>query len=277
MGFVCSWCLFLRSRVGSKILLADTIAERINPLFADYQSLQLAGSWFAMLGYTCQLYFDFSGYSNMAVGLGLMLGFRFPQNFDSPYKSENISQFWRRWHISLSSFLRDYLFIPLGGSHFGQLLTLRNLFVVMFLGGLWHGAGWTFVLWGVYHGLLLVGHSLLREKVAVPRVIAVALTFLAVTFGWVLFRSTDVAMCACLLKSMLGANGVEGIGGFLSVIDGVKPLIVLCFLLSVVFLAPNVWQLRFRPTIPMAVALSAMFVLCVLRFDAQSPFLYFQF
>ena len=119
-------------------------------MFEDYGSLQFAGAWFAMLGYTCQLYFDFCGYSNMAVGLGRLLGFEFPQNFDSPYQSENISEFWRRWHITLSSWLRDYLFIPLGGSRDGHWLTLRNLVIVMFLGGLWHGAGWTFVLWGPF-------------------------------------------------------------------------------------------------------------------------------
>ncbi len=128
-----------------------------------------------MLGYTCQLYFDFAGYSNMAIGLGLMLGFAFPQNFDSPYKSRNISEFWRRWHITLSSWLRDYLFVPLGGSRYGRWLTLRNLLLVMFLGGLWHGAGWTFVLWGLYHGLLLVVHSLCKDRVRLPHVAGVLL------------------------------------------------------------------------------------------------------
>ncbi len=139
-----------------KVLLADTIAARVDPLLVQYNELQFAAAWFCTLGYTCQLYFDFAGYSNMAVGLGQMLGFSFPQNFDSPYKSANISHFWRRWHMTLSFWLRDYLFIPLGGNKFGVRRTMRNLFIVMALGGLWHGAGWTFVLWGVFHGVLLV-------------------------------------------------------------------------------------------------------------------------
>lgn len=266
---------FFVAGLAQKILLADTIAQRINPMFADYQSLELVGSWFAMLGYTCQLYFDFSGYSNMAVGLGLMLGFRFPQNFDSPYKSANIAQFWRRWHISLSSFLRDYLFIPLGGSRYSKLLTLRNLFLVMFLGGLWHGAGWTFVLWGVYHGSLLIVHSVMREKVRLPSLVAVGITFVAVVFGWVLFRSTDMAMCQSLLQSMIGWNGIEA--DLLGAVDGVKSLVVLGGLLCIVFFAPNLWQWKFRPSLPLAVVASLLLVVCVLRFDANSPFLYFQF
>ena len=159
---------FFVAGLSQKLLLADLIAARVNPLLADYQSLRLCGSWFAMLGYSCQLYFDFAGYSNMAVGLGLMLGLELPQNFASPYQSRNIAEFWRRWHITLSTWLRDYLFIPLGGSRLGSWVTLRNLILVMFLGGLWHGAGWTFVLWGLYHGVLLTLHRCGRDAVARP-------------------------------------------------------------------------------------------------------------
>ncbi len=214
----------------------------------------------------------------MAVGLGLMLGFRFPQNFNSPYKSENISQFWRRWHISLSSFLRDYLFIPLGGNRHGQLLTLRNLFIVMFLGGLWHGAGWTFVLWGVYHGSLLMIHAVMRNRLRLPTAIATAITFASVVFGWVFFRSTDLAMAQRLFASLLGLQGVEaGTSAILASLGGIKSMILLGGLLTIIFLAPNAWQWRFRPSVPLAVALSILLVVCVLRFDAQSPFLYFQF
>jgi len=266
---------FFVAGLAQKILLADVIASRINPLFVDYGGLQIAGSWYAMLGYTCQLYFDFSGYSNMAVGLGLMLGFSFPQNFDSPYKSRNISEFWRRWHITLSSWLRDYLFVPLGGSRQGSWLTLRNLFLVMFLGGLWHGAGWTFVLWGVYHGLLLVIHNVARKRIQLPSFAAVALTFLSVVFGWVLFRSTDMTMCLSLLQSMLGGNGVEA--NVFAAVGGLQSIVILASLMSIVFVAPNVWQIRPRLSYPLAVVMSLLFVVCVLRFDSESPFLYFQF
>ncbi len=278
-----NWDLFAKgifffvAGLAQKILLADTIAERINPMFADYQSLQFFGSWYAMLGYTCQLYFDFSGYSNMAVGLGLMLGFQFPQNFNSPYKSRNISQFWRRWHMSLSTFLRDYLFIPLGGSRKNRLLTLRNLFVVMFLGGLWHGAGWTFVLWGVYHGCLLMVHALARGKLQIPRFVAVAMTFVAVVFGWVLFRSTDMAMCQSLLTSMTTLGTELSPGAILAAVGGLKSVLVLGGLLGIIFLAPNIWHIDFRPSYPLVLAVASVFIVCVLRFDSQSPFLYFQF
>ncbi len=260
-----------------KVLLADTIAARINPLFADYAELQFFGAWFAMFGYTCQLYFDFCGYSTMAVGLGRMLGFEFPQNFDSPYKSANIAEFWRRWHMTLSFWLRDYLFIPLGGSRGGSLLTLRNLFIVMFLGGLWHGAGWTFVVWGLYHGGMLAVHSFVRErgKFHAPRPVRVAITFLFVVIGWTIFRATDIPMCLDLLSSMAGLRGFET--HILAAVGGSSSVAVLWTLLAVIFLAPNVWQLRMRASLPYAAALSLALVVCILRFNVESPFLYFQF
>lgn len=272
--------LFFVVGMVQKVLLADTIAEQINPLFADYQSLQFFGAWFAMLGYTCQLYFDFCGYSNMAVGLGRMLGFEFPQNFDSPYKSSSIAEFWRRWHMTLSFFLRDYLFVPLGGSRHGQWLTLRNLIVVMFLGGLWHGAGWTFVVWGLFHGMMLAVHSLVRSrnKLQLPKVVSVAITFLLVVVGWTIFRSTDLTMCGQLLSAMACLHGYET--EILGTIGGVKSAGVLGGGLCIIFLMPNIWQIRMQwwnRSVPFAVALSAVFVICVLRFDADSPFLYFQF
>lgn len=131
-----------------KVLIADCIAAVIDPGLTTWAQLSTLGVWLCMLGYAYQLYFDFSGYSDMAVGLGLLFGLRLPQNFNSPYKSLDISDFWRRWHISLSSVLRDYLYIPLGGSRHGELATYRNLIITMLLGGLWHGANWTFVIWG---------------------------------------------------------------------------------------------------------------------------------
>ncbi len=266
---------FFVAGLAQKILIADTIAARINPMFADYHSLQFIGSWYAMLGYTCQLYFDFAGYSNMAVGLGWMLGFEFPKNFDSPYKAANIAEFWRRWHISLSSFLRDYLFIPLGGSRQGRWLTLRNLMIVMLLGGLWHGAGWTFVLWGLYHGTLLIVHSVLAPRWKLPRLVAVPLTFVAVVVGWTLFRSTDWRMCQDLLASMAALRGIEAHP--LAAVGGAKAVGILGIFLGIVFFLPNVWEFKFRPSRRMAFVLAATLVVCVMRFDAQSPFLYFQF
>lgn len=268
---------FFVAGMAQKILCADTIAAMINPLLEQHATIGFVAAWFAMLGYSCQLYFDFAGYSNMAIGLGAMLGFAFPKNFDSPYKSRSIAEFWRRWHITLSGWLRDYLFIPLGGSRHGGWLTLRNLIIVMFLGGLWHGAGWTFVLWGLYHGGLLAVHSLWRGAVGVkvPSVCSITITFLCVVFGWVLFRSTDMVMATNLLSAMTLAHGIES--SALAAIGGVKSAAVLLGLLAIVFLAPNVWQMRIRPSLPLAMATAAVLVVCVLRFDAESPFLYFQF
>ncbi|MEM8732612.1 MAG: MBOAT family O-acyltransferase [Planctomycetota bacterium] len=270
---------FFAAGMAQKILFADLIAARIDPMFVASADLQFFGAWFAMLGYSLQLYFDFAGYSNMAVGLGLMLGFQFPQNFDSPYRSTSIADFWRRWHMTLSYWLRDYVFIPLGGSRQGNLLTLRNLLIVMLLGGLWHGAGWTFVLWGLYHGLLLGTHAITRNLSgwSMPRIPAIGLTFIAVVFGWALFRSTNLSMCGDLWSAMAGLQGVEGIRAALAVVGGVKSLALLIVLLSIVWFAPNLWQISFRPSLGTSFATALIFVICVLRFEVDSPFLYFQF
>ena len=177
--------------LSKKVLLADAVAPMADWGFSQ-ASIGFAGAWSSLVAYTLQIYFDFSGYSDMAVGLGLMLGFQFPQNFNSPYKSVSITEFWRRWHISLSSWLRDYLYVPLGGNQKGRVRTYVNLFVTMLLGGLWHGANWTFMLWGAYHGALLALERMNGKRGfgwRLPRVFQVGLTFVLVMFGWVLFRS----------------------------------------------------------------------------------------
>ncbi len=193
--------------LSKKVLVADAIARHIDPMWLEVArggALNTLQAWQAALGYTLQLYFDFSGYSDMALGLGALLGLRFPANFNAPYQAHDPSDFWRRWHISLGSFLRDYLFIPLGGSRSGTASTLRNLSIVMLLGGLWHGAAWTFVLWGAYHGVLLIVHALTRPAWdRLPAVAARAATFLLVTLGWVLFRAPDVPSAFRVLAAML--------------------------------------------------------------------------
>lgn len=263
--------------LSQKILLADMVARRIDPMLLEYEQLQLVSSWYAMVGYACQLYFDFAGYSNMAVGLGHWLGFSFPQNFDSPYRAATIASFWRRWHISLSSWLRDYLFIPLGGSRRGRWLTTRNLLIVMLLGGLWHGAGWTFVLWGLYHALLLAVHAAWRrlDRFHFPQPVAVLVTFASVLFGWVLFRATSLAMARQVASAMLGWRGVDPVP--LAACGGAVGWLVVGVALGVIFLAPNVWRLRLPRNALAACGLSLLLVVCILRLDAESPFLYFQF
>jgi alginate O-acetyltransferase complex protein AlgI len=207
-----------------KLVLADTLALFADPIFhaADMgQSLTFFEAWFGALTYTFQLYFDFSGYTDMAIGLSQMLGIRLPGNFNSPYKALSISDFWRRWHITLSDFLRDYLYIPLGGNRYGPIRRYVNLATTMLLGGLWHGAAWTFVVWGALHGFyLIVNHAwgaLVRATgIVVPRRLgaltrgaSLALTFLCVVIGWVVFRATTLSGAGRVLEGMSGRNGFE--------------------------------------------------------------------
>src|SRR5262249_6881632 len=160
--------------------------------------------------YTAQLYFDFSGYSDMAVALAKLMGLNLPRNFELPYQSANPSEFWRRWHVSLSTWLRDYLFIPLGGSRGSKAKTARDLFLTMLIGGLWHGANWTFVAWGAYHGVGLVLYNLKIVRAPwLPRPAAVAATFVFVVVGWVLFRASSIHEAWLVLEAMAGARGVD--------------------------------------------------------------------
>jgi len=199
-----------------KVLIADSIAVHVAPVFDEAKSPHFFLAWGGALAYTLQLYFDFSGYSDMAIGLARMFGVKFPLNFDSPYKAQNIVEFWRRWHMTLSRFLRDYLYIPLGGNRHGPLRRYVNLMTTMILGGLWHGAGWTFVVWGALHGAyLVVNHAwqALRggERAAAarkPTFWAWLLTFLAVVIGWVFFRAKDLDTAFDMLRGMAGFNGV---------------------------------------------------------------------
>lgn len=263
--------------MAKKVLVADVLAERlVNPLWQHAPQLDSGEAWLAVLGYTLQIYYDFSGYSDMAVGLAFLLGFKFPQNFDSPYQARNIAEFWRRWHMSLSFWLRDYVFIPLGGSHGSRGRTARNLVITMFLGGLWHGAAWTFVVWGLFHGGLLAGHALLRRRRLVPRspLLAMFATFLAVMVGWVFFRARTLDEAGRLLGAMSGV--APGVGGFEYLVTA-PTLLLTAAALAVVWAAPNTWHLNFPRSRIAAVGLAALLTACLLHFAAPSPFLYFQF
>ncbi len=195
-----------------KVLLADGIAVYASPVFDAAEqgtALTFLEAWGGALAYTMQLYFDFSGYSDMAVGLARMFGIILPMNFYSPYKAHNIIEFWRRWHMTLSRFLRDYVYIQLGGNHHGHIRRYMNLLFTMFLGGLWHGAGWTFVLWGILHGFyLIVNHSWQRMiKLSYwLRPIAILVTFLAVVIGWVLFRAESLQGAIVMYQGMINID-----------------------------------------------------------------------
>lgn len=258
-----------------KVVLADGVAVYVGPVFAaagDGNTIHFFEAWGAALCYTLQLYFDFSGYSDMAVGLSFLLGIRLPMNFFSPYKSRNIIEFWRRWHMTLSRFLRDYLYIPLGGNRHGEINRYKNLFLTMLLGGLWHGAAWTFVIWGAFHGILLAICHLwngfvqgyrsfpLLGKLITP--FAYTATFLLVVVGWVFFRATSFDAALVILQGMAGLNGIlidpeEGNAFALLLTLGLPVAYseqaarfvdkdtlhwIVCLLL-VVWCAPNVYQL----------------------------------
>jgi len=299
-----------------KVLIADLVAPIANAAFG-LGAPTLAEAWLGALAYTIQIYFDFSGYSDMAIGLGLMMGFRFPENFRTPYLSRSITEFWRRWHISLSTWLRDYLYFPLGGNRKGSGRTLVNLMVVMVLGGLWHGASWTFILWGAWQGLFLALErgrrrrgppeaqaARPRTEVAEPRAApaappawAVAPTMLVVVVGWVLFRSSTLPAALRLYAGMIGLHGL-GLGAGLRWQLGGLELAVLGFALAAVYAGPWLAR-RLAPAAapssapgssagsegPLQLPLAAravvvpLFVLALLRTAAVSfsPFLYFQF
>ncbi len=199
--------------LAQKVLIADQVAKLADQVFNQTPHPSLIEAWTGLLAYTMQIYFDFAGYSNMAIGLGICLGFTFPRNFRLPYTARSITDFWRRWHMSLSSWLRDYLYIPLGGSRQGVRRTYRNLVMVFLLCGLWHGASWTFVLWGAWHGLFLVVErmGLGRLIARLPRPAATAYTMLVVMLGWVLFRAPDFPAAGTMYRSLIGLNGWTGI------------------------------------------------------------------
>lgn len=259
-----------------KVIVADSLAGFVDPALLHYQTLSTAGAWMAMLGYTFQLYFDFCGYSDMAVGLGFMFGLRIPQNFDSPYKAVDPSDFWRRWHISLSTCLRDYLYIPLGGNRHGEWQTYRNLMLTMLIGGLWHGANWTFVVWGLYHGLLL---ALYRRYGSawdhLPRLARQVAMFVLVLVGWVFFRATDFGMAAGLLSTMFAPTSGMGIA------NGNVFLGMLLIALWWGMIGPNAFnmaaRLQWKPRYGYVMAV--LFGACVssMMGGRSSPFLYFQF
>ena len=193
--------------LAKKVLLADMLGQVANGAFSAGSRLTTALAWLGALCYTLQIYYDFSGYSDMAIGMGRMFGFHFLENFNYPYISRSVTEFWRRWHISLSTWFRDYLYIPLGGSRGGRGKTLRNLFVVWLLTGVWHGASWTFVAWGLLYFLLLVPEKLWGWAVRWPALLGWAWTFLMVNFGWVLFRAGTLPACLDFLGAMFGQGG----------------------------------------------------------------------
>jgi D-alanyl-lipoteichoic acid acyltransferase DltB (MBOAT superfamily) len=261
-----------------KVVIADFLARAIvDPVFAVPQAYGAPDVWMAAYAYTVQIYCDFSGYTDIAIGLALLMGFVFPQNFDRPYRALGFRDFWRRWHMTLSRFLRDFLYIPLGGNRGGRLLTARNLMITMVLGGLWHGAAWTFVLWGAFHGAGLVGEHTLGERVRrVPAWLRWLVTFHLVVFGWILFRSPSLSLVGTFL-SRLAAPGAATLWT-LPVVAAVVGVVALQ-------LAPagilGTLRTRFEGLSPLALgaglAVLIAFVGATVPSQGVAPFIYFRF
>lgn len=286
-----------------KVLWADSLAPFATAIFDGTQHgipPTIYGAWSGALAYTLQIYFDFSGYTDMALGIALMFNILLPINFNSPYKSTSIIEFWRRWHITLSTFLRDYLYIPLGGNRYGKLRRYINLMATMLLGGLWHGAGWTFVIWGALHGAYLTINHLWRALISerflrwVPNWLGAlaggAITFTAVVAAWVVFRSDNMAQAMVILNAMFGVAAhpisLDAVmhGGMLSSynMSGHDLISLLIPGLLWVWLLPNSTKIRFIKDSTLMTSLQIIVVLGMLyltidRFGSYSPFLYFQF
>jgi alginate O-acetyltransferase complex protein AlgI len=269
---------FLSCGLVKKLLIADQLHPYVTRLYRAHSHLGLLTGWAAAVGYSLQLYFDFSGYSDMAVGLAWLLGFRFPQNFNSPFKAENISDFWRRWHMSLSSWFRDYLFIPLGGSRRGTRRTLLNLVITMFLAGLWHGAAWTFVVWGLVHGFFLASHAVLKRAGLTPRSVTLnrIITFALVSAAFVIFRSPSLHVAGQVLSSMVGLGGLDSASQLAALLP-VRFLLLMAALLVFVNVAPNTWQIRIKPRLRYGMAAGIAAAIAIMTISQPHPFIYFQF
>lgn len=268
--------------MAKKVLLANPCGKVADLAFGA-DTVGFWDAWYGVTAYAFQIYFDFSGYTDMAIGLGLALGFVFPKNFDSPYRSRSITEFWRRWHVSLSTWLRDYLYIPLGGNRKGRGRTYVNLFLVMLLGGLWHGASWNFVIWGGFHGVLLAAERMRGKRSlfgTLGPVLQTVGTFLLVTVSWVFFRAATLPDALAYLGSMAGMGAARPESALLSGVV-LAPYYLGTFAVAalVTWAAPQTWDWTRRLT-PAKAALSvALFALALIAMEAQgfNPFIYFIF
>jgi len=267
--------MLLTLGLAKKVLIGDPLAEYVNPVFAAAaagQPITVMEAWQAALGFAFQIYFDFSGYTDMALGIAMLFGILLPQNFDAPYRAASLQDFWRRWHMTLSRFLRDYLYIPLGGSRRGFPVRIFALFATMTLGGLWHGAGWTFVAWGAAHGLgLAAGVIWRRGGLPMPPLFGWLLTFLFVVLCWVLFRAAHFSAALALYKAMFG---------FAPLGSGFKWR-ALAVAAGFAMIGPTSWDVAHRTPLTRwaAAAFAVLFVFVLLKIgdDANFEFIYFQF
>lgn len=273
--------------LSKKIILADSVGNVADSIFALPQSELTTGlAWLGAFAYALQIYFDFSGYSNMAIGLGRMMGFEFPQNFDQPYRSQNVTEFWRRWHMTLSRWFRDYLYIPLGGNRAGLSRTLINLFIIFFLCGLWHGASYGFIIWGIYHGMLLIIERELLSRLgfAMSGWVGQAVTFLLVMIGWVFFRASSLSVAVDYLAVMANIRTHQATAQTIPILLGADKVTFL-LVAAVCAIFPTERLLRFMGGsgyvlvgIQGAAATTVMAFSCMLiAANGFNPFIYFRF
>jgi alginate O-acetyltransferase complex protein AlgI len=265
-----------------KVLLANPCGKIADTVF-DAHAVAPLDAWYGTAAYALQILFDFSGYSEMAVGLGLMMGFVFAKNFDTPYQSQSITEFWRRWHISLSTWLRDYLYIPLGGNRRGEGRTYANLLITMLLGGLWHGAAWNFLIWGGLHGCALACERYGTRQGWLqrwPRPVRLAWTLSIVLLGWVFFRARDLPTAFAHLHSMSGLRDVPQSVGL---VGGViyQPYYVVCFAVATVAACkfPSAWAwTQSLSGLKACVCIALLWIaLIMLATQEYNPFIYFIF
>ncbi len=272
--------------LAKKVLLANNIGIIWTEVKAmDYSTMSASTAWLGILAFTFQIYFDFSGYSDMAVGLGKMLGFNFPKNFDHPYMSKSISEFWRRWHITLGTWFREYVYIPLGGNRKGTAKTLRNLLIVWGLTGLWHGANWNFIIWGLYYGILIiierVGFGKILEKL--PSAVSMLYTFLMTVFGWVLFDTDTIGKAWQFFKAMFGAGGSFADSMAKYIFSSNILIYVICIFASTTLFGNlmSFWKKKkkrvYAYAVPAAVVCIMLLCTSYLVDSSYNPFLYFRF
>ncbi len=276
---------FLRGLI-KKVLIADTCGEVANQVFAlPTHELSFGYSWLGIITFTLQIYFDFSGYSDMALGLARMLGFRLRENFNMPYIATSFTEFWRRWHISLSTWIKEYLYIPLGGNKGSHIKMYTNLWICFLLSGLWHGASWTFVLWGAYNGLFLVLDKVfwLKTSIKIPRLMTASLTLLCVMIGWVIFRSTSFDQMYHYLATMI--NPMQQSHAYVDVTPDIVTAIIIGSFLSLIALMPGysqvseyygTWKYRV-PVEGFVIGIFGFFAVCKIVGVTFNPFLYFRF
>jgi len=269
--------------LAKKVVIADPVGRLVDLGFSKALDMGPVHTWIVLAGYTVQLYFDFSGYSDMAVGLGKMFGVDMPWNFDSPYRCTSLAEFWRRWHITLSNFFKDYVYIPLGGARCGAAQQSFNLLLTMALAGVWHGAGWTFIVWGVMHGIGLVINHLWRARFApMPRLLGWCLTMAVVIPGWVLFRASDLTQAWEIFRRLRGAEAGDVLSP-LPELEGLGQVMATLLLGLIIALAcPNTKRLAelHRPTACWTLWTGLMLftaLLFILGNQQQPEFLYFNF